>query len=129
MNEQRLGSARLAHCNAYRTLQTMGVSFGFGSDCMPLGPLFGLQSAVRHPIAAERITGQAALAAYTMHAARLAFADSQRGSLAPGADADLVVLSDDPAADHVDWASLHVVATFLAGERVFGPPAFASGAR
>jgi predicted amidohydrolase YtcJ len=83
---------------------------------------------VRHPIAAERLSGETALAAYTKHAARLAFADSQRGTLAPGADADLVVLSEDPASEHVDWASLHVVATFLAGERVFGPPAFASGA-
>jgi predicted amidohydrolase YtcJ len=120
MNEQRLGP-RLAHCNAYASLHEAGVPFGFGSDCMPLGPLFGLQSAVRHPDAAQRLDPAVALAAYTTGAARLVHADREQGQIRAGMAADFAVLSADPL-DPVVPEDLRVDATFSGGRPVFVRP-------
>jgi len=117
MNEQRLGD-RLAHCNAYRTLLQAGVRLGFGSDCMPLGPLEGIRAAVEHPIASERMSPQQALELYTSAPAAFVHAESCHGRIRPGMVADLVVLSHDPL-DPGGLASARVDATFVAGELVY----------
>ena len=54
-----------------------------------------------------------ALAAITLHAARIAGVDRRVGSLTPGKDADVVVTDGYP----LDWSS-RVKAVFLDGERV-----------
>jgi predicted amidohydrolase YtcJ len=120
MNEQRLGK-RLAHCNAYRTLHEAGVPFGFGSDCMPLGPLFGLQSAVEHPDVAQRLDPATALAAYTKEAAHLVHAETEHGQIRPGMAADFAVLSADPLTEG-PWPDVRVDATIVAGRPVFVRP-------
>lgn len=117
MNEQRLGQ-RLAHCNAYRSLLEAGVPFGFGSDCMPLGPVFGLRSAVQHPDAAQRLDPVAALEAYTTAAARLVHAEGEHGQIREGMAADFALLSADPL-DSPKWDALQVDATVVAGRIVF----------
>ncbi len=117
MNEQRLGE-RLAHCNAYRTLLDAGVPIAFGSDCMPLGPLYGLQSAVGHPVEAQRISPAIALELYTAAAADCAHASSRFGRIRPGLWADLVVLDRDPL-DAAQLADAQVDATFVGGKRVY----------
>jgi hypothetical protein len=111
MNELRLGRARLQHCNAYRSLIDAGIPVGFGSDTMPLGPAFGLRSAVEHPIASQRLDAATALRLYTSEAARLVGAEERHGRIAPGLAADLVIW---------DPNSYRVQATYFAGRRVFG---------
>jgi hypothetical protein len=117
MNEQRLGE-RLRHCNAYRSLLRAGVPLAFGSDCMPLGPLFGLRSAVAHPVAAERLAASEAMELYTASAATLVHSEGVHGRIRPGMAADLVVLSADPLESR-SLATARVEATFLGGELVF----------
>jgi hypothetical protein len=119
MNEQRLGAARLRHCNAYRSLHRAGIPLAFGSDCMPLGPLFGLRSAVQHPVPEERLDAAVALDLYTRSSTELLFAEEQLGRIAPGMAADMVVLSHDL---NEAWESLRVEATFHAGRLVHGGP-------
>jgi len=46
--------------------------------------------------AGERLTRMQALSALTVGGARLAFAENERGRLAPGYAADLAVLEHDP---------------------------------
>jgi predicted amidohydrolase YtcJ len=119
MNEQRLGD-RIAHCNAYRSLLEAGVPVAFGSDCMPLGPLYGLSGAVRHPQREQRIAADAALDLYTRAAAELVFAEGIHGQIRPGMAADLAVLSGDPLTGNP--SHLVVDATFVTGRRAFARP-------
>ena len=111
LNEQRLGS-RLTQCNLYRTLYAAGIPMAFGSDCMPLGPLFGLRSAMQHPLAAERLDAATALALYSTAARTLA----GRGDAGARAGRDWVVLEGD-----FD----RVAATYRGTRRVFAAPDFA----
>jgi predicted amidohydrolase YtcJ len=121
MNAQRLG-ARLAHCNAYRSLHEAGVPIGFGSDTMPLGPALGLRGAVLNPVATERLAVDRALRAYTEMAAALVHGEHRHGRIAPGLAADFALLDQDPRAIH-DPGDLQIVATYLGGNRVHGPVA------
>ncbi len=120
MNEQRLG-ARLQHCNAYRTLHAAGIPLAFGSDCMPLSPLYGLRSAVWHPLESERLLPGLALALYTGAAAHLT-GSAARGTIGVGSVADLVVLAPRlEAAIAAATSQSNVARTFVAGRQVFGP--------
>jgi predicted amidohydrolase YtcJ len=114
MNEQRLGS-RLQQCNAYRTLLDAGIPLAFGSDCMPLGPLYGLHGAIAHPIASERLTPATAWQLYT-HASRAIARGDRTGfsAHAPGPRVDFVVLDRDPLTTS-DWQRLRVEATIRGG--------------
>lgn len=72
----------------------------------------------------ERITVEQAIRAQTLDAAWQLFSDDAVGSLEVGKYADLVVLSADPrTVPPQDIADLEVVATYLAGERVYAKPA------
>jgi hypothetical protein len=72
----------------------------------------------------ERLTVEQAIRAQTLDAAWQLFADDVIGSVEVGKYADLVVLSADPrAVPPQDIADLEVVATYLAGKRVFAKPA------
>jgi predicted amidohydrolase YtcJ len=115
MNQQRLGP-RLAYCNAYRTLRAAGVPLAFGSDCMPLGSLYGLRSAVEHPLPAERLDASSALELYTAASAALTHAEHSFGRIAPGLLADLAVLSHDPIT--AGWEGLRVETAFLGGSEI-----------
>lgn len=116
MNEQRLGE-RLEHCNAYASVHDAGVPLAFGSDCMPLGPLFGLSGATQHPVVAERLSGALALEFYTRTASELLFAEHIHGAIRPGLAADLVLLRGDPTS--TEPAQVVVDTVFVAGERVW----------
>jgi predicted amidohydrolase YtcJ len=73
---------------------------------------------------AERLTVEQAIRAQTLDAAWQLFADDVVGSLEVGKYADLVVLSADPrAVPPQDIADLEVVATYLAGQRVYAKTA------
>ena len=106
--EARLGPERLPGAYAWRSLLKAGAVLAGGSDAPiePLGPLAGVYAAVTRQDAAgnpaggfrreERLTVREALDLYTRGAAYAAFEEGERGSLRPGALADLVVLSADP---------------------------------
>ena len=68
----------------------------------------------------ERITVRDAIDAYTRAAAYAAFAEDHVGSLAPGMDADLVVLSQDVfSVDAMDISKTHALLTMVGGRIVF----------
>ena len=101
MYHARLGDRFLLN-NRFRAFKEAGLPLAFGSDGMPLGPLVGLQSAVAHPDASQRLTPLEAawhytwMAAWSLHWPGL-------GHLAPGNPADLVVLQGDPEGQPKDW--------------------------
>lgn len=63
----------------------------FGSDGMPTSPLLGIWCATHHPVKKFSITLEQAVAAYSVMGAEY-LEDKERGRLAEGAYADLVVL-------------------------------------
>ncbi len=106
MNLERLGKKRHRWCNPYRSVMNAGVKTGFGSDCMPLGPLFGIWSAVNHPVKEERISLPRALNAYTVGSANFL-------GLNAGNDSYVEIAGDMSQGD------AGVVKTVIRGKEVF----------
>jgi predicted amidohydrolase YtcJ len=105
--EGRIGAERCASSYANRSLLDAGARVAFGSDwsVAPLDPLLGIDAAVhrrtldgKHPegwFPKQKIGVREAVEAYTLTSAYAAFQEKERGSLAVGKLADLVVLSRD----------------------------------
>ncbi len=105
--EQRIGPVRIRTTYPFRTLLDTGARLGFGSDwtVAPLDPILGVYAAVtrrtldgKNPngwVPEQKISVGEALRAYTAGNAYATFDEGKRGTLAPGADADVVVLDRD----------------------------------
>lgn len=83
--------------NRYRDILDAGVPLAFGSDCMPADPMFGVYAAMNHAVEEQRLTFEEALHAYTGGSAFACRIEETRGSLEKGKQADIAVLSGDPA--------------------------------
>jgi predicted amidohydrolase YtcJ len=130
--EARVGPERIRGAYAWRTILDSGAVLAFGSD-FPVeepDPLLGLyaararQDAQGRPVggwyASERLTGEEALRAFTVGAAYASFAESERGMLKPGLDADFVVLSVDPvSAPPMELLRGKVLLSVVAGTVVY----------
>jgi predicted amidohydrolase YtcJ len=91
----RLGPARVARGQLARTLIERGNRFALGSDG-PLNPYLNMFFAAIHPTnAAEKLTVEQSLRAYTQGSAFAEFTELKKGRLAPGMLADFAVLSQD----------------------------------
>ncbi len=113
----RLGDRR-TETNRLRSLLDAGAHVAFGSDCMPLDPLFGVHHAVNAPEGLESISVTEALRAYTHGAAYAGFDEDRLGTIEPGKLADLTVLDDSPW-EHPDAIDdIDVAATIVGGEVV-----------
>ncbi|WP_123536594.1 amidohydrolase [Halosimplex salinum] len=116
----RLGDERRLASNRFRELLDSGARLAFGSDCMPLDPLLGVQQAVTAPDDRQRLSVTEALRAYTSGAAYAGFDEHRLGTVETGKLADLVVLDRSPwAVDPTAIADLDVRATVVGGEVVF----------
>lgn len=93
-----LGEARMWEVDPVRSLVRPGLLVAGGSDSTvtPLGPMIGVHAAVNHSNPLERISVHEALKLYTIDAARIAFQEGDRGSLAAGKLGDFVVLGEYP---------------------------------
>lgn len=117
--ELLLGKTRLARVHPYRTILEHGIPISGGSDSpvTPYDPLAGVQAAIRHPNAGQRVTRYEALEMFTKTAAWSAFEEADKGSIEPGKLADLVVLSADPlAVDRRKIADIKVEQVFVGGQ-------------
>jgi predicted amidohydrolase YtcJ len=119
-----LGQERAWKADPVRTLVRAGLLIAGGSDSTvtPLGPLIGIHAAVNHSNPAERVSVQEALELYTVNAARIAFQESDRGSLRVGKLGDFVVLGADPfEVDPGHIKDIGVEMTVIGGEVVYPP--------
>ncbi len=132
---KRLDSTLLQTTYAFRDLIDQGAHLDFGSDwtVAPLDPLLGVYAAVtrrtlddKNPggwFAAQKVTVEETLRAYTAENAYGVFAEGRRGVLKPGARADLVLLDRDiTAIDPVDIPQTQVLATVAGGRVVYRAP-------
>jgi predicted amidohydrolase YtcJ len=133
--ERRIGPARVKTTYAFRTLLATGATLAFGSDwtVAPLDPVLGVYAAVsrrtldgKNPdgwIPEQKIAVDEALRAYTWGNAFATFDEHSRGVLAPGFDADVVVLDRNLftlPADSLDQARVRY--TIVGGKVVYEGP-------
>jgi predicted amidohydrolase YtcJ len=105
--EKVIGPERIRTTYAFRSLLDAGAALAFGSDwyVAPPTPLEGIYAAVtrrtiddKNPggwVPQQKITVEEALRAYTSAAAFASFEETQKGMIAPGMLADLVVIDRD----------------------------------
>ena len=125
-----LGEERAERLSPYATLDDRGVAQAFSSDCpvVPGAPLAGMRAAIERKTpqgrilnAAERLSPDAALYAYTAAPAFATRTERDRGSLEAGKWADFTLLSADPLTTPADaWDGLSVMAAFVGGECLYG---------
>jgi len=130
--ERRIGPERIKTTYAFRTLLDKGVRLSFGTDwpVAPLNPLLSLYAATtratldgKNPdgwVPGQKIAIADAVAAYTRTAAFAEFQEREKGTIARGKLADLVILTDDilemPAARIKD---VRVLTTIVGGKVVY----------
>jgi len=112
MYSQRLGE-RWRSTNPYRSLLESGVRLAGGSDypITPIAPVAGIRATLERPNPSEIVKGEEALAMFTSAAAFALNRERSCGSIEPGKDADITVLTSDPRMT----ADCRLVATFRAG--------------
>ncbi|MDH4211667.1 MAG: amidohydrolase [candidate division WOR-3 bacterium] len=115
--EKVLG-ARYKKMNPFQSLLRNRVKLMFGSDCMPLGPLYGIQGAIKHPSEDERLSIAQAFLLYTEAGAFATFEEKKKGKLEQGYLADLVVLNENPLEER-NLLNLKVEGVMVGGEMVF----------
>ena len=130
--EKRIGPERIKTTYAFRSLLDRRAHLAFGSDwtVAPIEPILGIHAAVtrrtldgKHPggwIPEEKISVEEALRAYTAGNAYGIFVEGRRGRLAPGWQADLVLLDRDLTRippETIDQTQ--VAATVVAGKVVY----------
>jgi predicted amidohydrolase YtcJ len=133
--EKRIGPERIKTTYAFRSLLDNGARLTFGSDwtVAPIDPLLGIYAAVtrrtldgKNPngwVPEEKITVEEALRAYTTSNAWGVYAERSRGKLAPGYQADLVLLDQDLTAIPAETIDrVGVRATVVGGRIVFTKP-------
>ncbi|MEU4444459.1 amidohydrolase [Actinosynnema sp. NPDC050801] len=128
----RLGPGRGLAQYPMGSVLRSGARISFGSDwpVTSLVPFEGVRTAVTRQtpdgrpsggwVPAERLDVADALRAYTQGSAYQAFAETRRGTLAVGNDADLVWLDRNPfTVPPADLAGVRVLGTWLAGRRTW----------
>ena len=125
-----LGPERAGWAYRYRSLLDAGITPPGSSDrpVVDGAPLLGIHDMVNRRTesglacgAEEAISGLEALTAYTLGSAYASHQEGDRGTVALGKRADLVVLSDDPATVAPDAiGDIEVLRTVLGGEVVHG---------
>ena len=128
--EDRLGPQRAAWSYAWKAFLDAGVPLAFGTDypVEPITPFRGLYAAVTRMNEAgtkgyfpqNKLTRGQALYAYTQGSAYAEFAENHKGKLAPGYDADFILV-DRNLYTIVPQEILHTVVleTFVADKMVY----------
>jgi predicted amidohydrolase YtcJ len=133
--ERRIGHDRATRTYAFRTFINHGVRLAFGTDwdVAPLNPMLTLYAAVtratldgKNPggwFPEQKLTLQEAIEAYTVGSAYAEFQENEKGSIAPGKLADMVVLNEDLfsiAPEKIREAK--ILQTFVGGKLVYQAP-------
>jgi predicted amidohydrolase YtcJ len=128
--EDRLGPQRAAYSYAWKAFLDAGVPLAFGTDypVEPITPFRGLYAAVtrkneagtKEYFPANKLTRGQALYAYTQGSAYAEFAEQHKGRLAPGYDADFILVDRDLyTVDARAILSTEVKATWVNGKEVY----------
>jgi len=109
---------RYREMNCFRRLLDAGIKVIFGSDCMPLGPLYGIQGALTHPSPCGRLDLIDAFRMYTQEPAFATFEEDKKGTIDTGRFADLVILDKNPLTER-NLDTIKIVIVFVGGRIVY----------
>jgi len=115
---EKILGPRYRKMNPFGSLVRKRIKLVFGSDCMPLGPLYGIQGAINHPCEDERLSIAQAFLLYTESGAYATFEEKRKGKLERGYFADLTILNENPL-EAQNYADLKVEAVMVGGDMVF----------
>ena len=115
---KRLGDERRLDSNRFDALREAGATLAFGSDCMPLDPLFGIDQVVNAPSPEQALSVTDAIRAYTAGAAYAGYDEDRMGTIEVGKCADFTVLAESPW-ESDDIAGIDVELTVVGGEIVY----------
>ncbi len=119
MYEATLGRKRDLEIDRHRPVLDRGIRLAFGSDSMPMSPLYGLHCAVNAPHSEQRVSIEEAISCYTEAGAHLSFEEEDKGRIEVGYRADMVVLDRDPRGATDQIVDRKVEMTFVGGQRVY----------
>jgi len=111
---ERIMGSRFLKMNCFKSLLDHNIRVVFGSDCMPVGPLYGLQGAVSHPFDCGRLNIAQAFRLYTEAGAYATFEENRKGKVQPGYLADLVMLNENPL-EEKNLPGLEIEAVMVGG--------------
>ena len=130
--EKRIGPQRAKTTYALRSMLDAGVTLAFGTDwtVAPLNPMLSVYAAVtrrtldgRRPagwIPEQKISVEEAVRAYTFGSAYAEFQENEKGTIAPGKLADIVIVSQDIfKIDPKEIEKAKVVMTIMDGRVVY----------
>jgi hypothetical protein len=117
MYHKIIGS-RYTRMNCFKSLLNTRAKVLFGSDCMPLGPLYGIRGAVGHPSTCGKLHIADAFRLYTTAGAYGTFDEKKKGKIEPGYFADMVVLDKNPLIEK-NLASIRIDSVMVAGGFVY----------
>ena len=130
--EKRIGPERAKTTYAFRSLLDSGATLAFGTDwtVAPLNPLLTIYAAAtrrtldgKHPngwIPEQKISVEEAVRAYTVGSAFAEFQENEKGTIAPGKLADLVILTQDIfKIDPKEIEKVKVVTTIMDGRVIY----------
>ena len=117
--DARIGRERAEASNRFGAFESAGAILSFGSDGMPLDPLFGVHEVVNAPTDEQRLSVTDALRAYTSGAAYVGFDEDRLGTIEVGKRADLVALDRSPWEHPDEIVDIDVALTLVDGEVVY----------
>ncbi len=112
---ERFG-AEWAKTNAFDAVKRAGIPLCFGSDSMPIGPIYGIRGAVNHPCRDFAMSIGDAIDAHTAGAAFAVREEERLGRIKESMNADLIIL-DCKRPDQI--LDSRVIATMKAGRVVY----------
>ncbi|UCG90616.1 MAG: amidohydrolase [Candidatus Heimdallarchaeota archaeon] len=118
--EHRLGKDRFMTLNRFATIHQNGVKIYFGSDNMPLSPLYGIQQAISFPSPEVKLSINEAIQSYTINNAQALFMEAKLGSITEGKYADFVIMSKSPL--EIDSSKINdnlIEQTIVGGKEVY----------
>ena len=117
MYEQRVGKERTLINNPFRWVLDNDLLLVFGSDGMPLGPLYGIKGAIFHPNEKLRLSLEESIACYTLYPAIVSNEENIKGSITAGKLADMVILSHNLDKINLnDFHDVEIMYTIVSGK-------------
>lgn len=114
MYEERLNKKYFEFNNVFGYIYGKKIPLGFGSDCMPPSPLYGLHSLKNVLFEDQRIDFYDGFRCYTEGSAKIVGEDKKIGKLLKGFKADFIVTDKK-----IDEDDVKIVETYKEGELVF----------
>ncbi len=118
--EQRFGREKIYSLNRFNRILRLGAHLSFGSDNMPLSPLYGIHHAVNFPSKEIQISVEEAFKAYIVDNALALSVDKEMGNIDMHKFADFIIVENSPLKiNSKELQDLVIEQTYVNGQCVY----------